>query len=62
VTGEDLPWLFAYVVLQADSTDLFAHLKLMNQFSTTSMRLNALGFNAANFEISLEMLLELTQE
>jgi len=62
VTGEDLPWLFAYVVLQAGSTDLFAHLKLMNQFSTTSMRLNALGFNAANFEISLEMLLELTQE
>jgi hypothetical protein len=62
VTAEDLPMICMYVFLQTGMSDLYAHLKMINQFSTNHLRQNKLGYNASTFEMCLEVLLEFTTD
>jgi hypothetical protein len=62
VTADDLPLICMYNTLQSGVFQLYAHLKLINQFSTNNLRQNKLGYNASTFEICLEWLLEFTTD
>jgi hypothetical protein len=43
-----------FILLNSQLTDIFAHLKLANQFATTYMRNSKLGYVASTFEVAIE--------
>lgn len=51
-----------YLILNAEVHEIFAHLKLGNQFATGYQRSSRLGFVASTFEVAIEQVLWLEDQ
>ena len=55
--ADQLLMIFIYITFRCKITELMAHLKLINEFSTDTLRKSKLGFYCSTLEVSLQQVL-----
>ena len=54
IDADTLISICTYIILKAQVHEIYAHLKLGNQFATSFLRSSKLGFVASTFEVAIE--------
>jgi hypothetical protein len=62
IDGDSLLMIYIYIAIKARIPDLFAQIKLMNEFSTPFVRTTKLGYCISTLEVALNHILELGKE
>ena len=55
--ADSLLMIFIYVTFKAEISQMYAHLKLANQFATPSLKQSKLGYYTSTMEVSLEQVI-----
>lgn len=61
IDGDTLLMIYIYVCLKSRMIDLFAQIKIMNEFSTPFVRTTKLGYCLSTLEVALNHILNLTK-
>jgi len=51
--ADELLLIFLYVVLRSKLSELYGHLKLINEFSTDTLRRSKLGYSTSTLEVAI---------
>jgi hypothetical protein len=51
--ADELLMIFIYVTLKSKLSELYGHLKLINEFSTDTLRHSKLGYYTSTLEVAL---------
>lgn len=62
IDGDTLLMIYIYVCLKSKINYLFAHVKLMNEFSTPFVRSTKLGYCLSTMEVALNHIVNLTRD
>jgi hypothetical protein len=62
IDGDTLLMIFIYVCVRSRINDMFAHVKIMNEFSTPFVRTTKLGYVMSTMEVALNHILNLGKE
>ena len=60
--ADELLMIFIYICFKSNLSEMYAHLKLCNQFSTATLRNSKLGYYGSTMEVSLEQVLNYTED
>jgi len=55
--ADSLLMIFIYVTFKAEISQMYAHLKMANQFATPSLKQSKLGYYTSTMEVSLEQVI-----
>ena len=62
IDGDTLLMIYIYVCIKSQLVDLFAQVKIMNEFSTPFVRTTKLGYVLSTMEVALNYIINLTME
>lgn len=62
IDGDSLLMIYIYICFKAKILDLFAQIKIMNEFSTPFVRTTKLGYCLSTLEVALNHILSMEQE
>jgi hypothetical protein len=62
IDGDTLLMIFIYICVRCRINELFAHVKIMNEFSTPFVRTTKLGYVMSTMEVALNHILNLDKE
>jgi len=54
--------IFIFVTLRSKVYELLAHIKLINEFSTNTLRVSKLGYCVLNLEIAVQQIISIDQQ